>query len=88
MKQNCKNCGYFNLYYIKEYDHFEETDCGVCNKKHQTVKKDINCEFWKANDIKKFARQRICLESLDAAVTSIQEIAQILKEQNKEQNGF
>ena len=80
MQKICKNCKHFCQYYTKNYSHFNKGIYGFCNKRRELLKSADSCESWKDNESQIEAQKRISLMALKTAITSINEIAQILKE--------
>ena len=80
-KNKCKNCGYYNAFYTKSYDHFNKTKKGMCRKQRQMTEERQICEHWKDNSMRAEAAKRVSLDTLERAIRYIGEIAQIWGEE-------
>lgn len=70
----CKKCGYFTQYYTQaNYHNLEEIGFGLCKIKNQTVKDKEACESFCPKK-----RQRLTAEEIDAAVTVIKDLKELL----------
>lgn len=79
-KQICKNCAYYSAYYKKWSASFGELDHGHCDKlKNDTTRYDT-CADFKSNERKELLRKERLLTALETTLSSVTEMAQILKE--------
>lgn len=76
-KGKCKNCAYYFAYYRQWSYAYTKFSNGYCSK-HKIPQPEIkSCNEFESNARKEENRAKTRLEALDAAITSINEIAQI-----------
>lgn len=78
----CQNCTHYTAYYRKWSGGYSRLNNGFCsqNKKPQTLFE--TCDNFKSDEQKEKRREDMRLTALEQALTSINEIAHILKEKN------
>jgi len=81
-KQLCINCTFYSAYYKKWSACFGELNHGFCAKHQKPQKQYETCQEYKSNDQKEKTRHQRLLLSLEQSLTSINEIAQILKQKD------
>lgn len=79
--KDCINCGNYNAYYSKDRDHFKRERQGFCDLDKKVVQNHDTCERWRNNYWRRTVRNRVCVKTLDKALTTISEIKQILFEE-------
>ena len=84
MNRECCRCAYFEAYYTKAYCSFLRTDCGLCDKQNQTVKKHGSCEFYKTKYHPRKIKRNAVLDELEKALTTINGIKLILDQRQEE----
>ena len=84
-KEICKNCTHYAAYYQQRSDSYSRLNHGFCSKHERGQGQYGVCEVFKSNELKENRRQKRMLDSLESALTSINEIAQIIRE--KESGG-
>jgi len=78
--QKCKNCAF---YYYKQWSSFySRLNHGFCIKHKKPQTQSETCEDYKSNEQKEKTREEKLFSSLEYALKSINEIAQILKERH------
>jgi len=83
-EKSCKNCRYFLQHYIKDNIRYSKIFCGHCinpNFKNSRKPRPLEiCELWEDIAIKKEERKTSIKETLNFMSKSLNEIAQILKD--------
>lgn len=82
--QKCKNCHYYSAYYKQYSDGYFRLSHGHCSKYRRPQTQYEICENFKNNEQKEQQLSIKILDSLELAITSIIEIAHILKEKESE----
>lgn len=83
-KEICKNCTYYAAYYKQWSEGYSKLNNDFCSKFQKPQSQFEYCTDFKSNEEKEEMRAERRLKSLDQALTSIIEIAQILKEKEKD----
>jgi hypothetical protein len=85
MKLICKNCQYYVAYYKQQSSNFVKLNHGHCTT-HKKPKGQHGavCEAFTGKKRIEAVRERLRFKELDRALKSINEIAQILREREKE----
>ena len=78
--QICKNCTYYTAYYKKWSACFGILNNGFCTKRRRPQTQFEACEDFKSSDQKEKRRKERLFDFLEYSLKSINEIAQILKE--------
>ena len=76
-KQNirtCKNCRYYNAFYVKCAYSFDKHKAGFCEQKQKGVYKDDKCDLYKSRPQKE---KTVTVEHLDIAIKDLEELVQI-----------
>jgi len=84
--QNCRNCTYYSAYYKQWSDGYSRLNNGFCSKLNKPQIQFETCEDFKSSEQKEKSREERRLVALDSALTSINEIAQILKEKGRDKS--
>jgi len=79
-KQICKKCTYYTAYYRRLSDCYIRLGNGYCTKHKKPQTQYETCEDYKNNEFKEQSREERLFVSLEQSLTSINEIAMILKE--------
>lgn len=88
-QNNCFNCKFFRLHYIKSHSRFYDLHCGHCVGRNLTAKEKRGfpfvdgCEMWESDEEKKAERRRNIIETIEIMCERLNEIKQILKEDTK-----
>lgn len=82
--KECWNCGNYKAYYTKGLCHFDKLDCGLCQKKKETVEKHGQCIFWRNNYRIRTFREKVAKIKLSEILDALIEIRQILFEEKEE----
>lgn len=82
--KDCLTCGNYYVFYIKERDHFKKERQGFCETNKTVVKNHDNCEKWRNNLWRRKVCKKMCMKTLDRAITNLSEIKQILSEELEE----
>lgn len=77
---NCKNCTFYSAYYRQWSDGYGRLTNGYCSKHNKPQTQFETCECYKSNEQKEKMREKRMFVALEDALTSINEISQILKE--------
>lgn len=80
----CKNCAYYSAYYQKWSDSFGKLNKGSCSKRNISQTQFETCENFRDNEQLEKMRYKRTMQSLERALSSINDIAQILKERESE----
>ena len=78
--EKCKNCTYYVAYYEQFSSGYARLNHGFCQKHSRPQKQADTCETFKSSEQKEKRREERRFDYLEQALTSINEIAQILKE--------
>ena len=76
-KQNirtCKNCRYYNAFYVKCAYSFDKHKAGFCEQKQKGVYKDDKCDLYKNRQQKEKTNTD---EQIDNAMKDLEELVQI-----------
>ena len=82
MKNICKNCTFYTAYYKQWSDGYGRLNEGHCRKHNKLQTQFKFCDFFQSNEKKEKMRAERRMVALDQALTSINEIALILKEKS------
>ena len=83
-KPLCRNCAFYIAYYMQMSSSYSKLNHGFCSKHQKSIKQFEICEDFKDNEIKEQRAESRRLAHLEQALTSITEIAQILKEKDQD----
>ena len=82
--KTCSNCKFFSQHYSKQDLSFQTVDCGHCLKRNdKKMRQDNLCENWEIST-KKEVRKRLIKEILKDMSGTLNEMALILKDDEKE----
>ena len=84
--QICKNCAFYTAYYKQWAASYGRLNNGFCARCQKPRTQFETCEDFKDNEIKEERREKRMYDSLEQALKSINEIALILKEKEREKN--
>lgn len=82
--QICKNCTYYSAYYKQWSNGYGRLSNGFCSRNNKPQTQFEACEGYKSNEQKEEMRQIRMIKSLEQALTSINDIVQILKEKEND----
>lgn len=80
----CVNCGMYSAFYTKGYKRFNIEKLGWCHEYRKVTDSHKHCESWRHDLIRKKITRKISLSELTNLANSISEIAQILREEQDE----
>ena len=83
--QKCCNCTFYSAYYKQWASGYGKMETGYCQKHNATQKRYHACEDFKSNEQKEVRREKMRFDALDQALQSINDIAHILKENDKKE---
>lgn len=82
--KDCLNCGNYYMFYTKVRDHFQKERQGFCDLDKRVVANHEACEKWRNNLWRRKVSRKMCMKTLDMALTNLSEIKQILQEEQEE----
>lgn len=83
-KQICRNCLHFSVYYKRWGDRFSRLPTGFCCKHDKQQAHLEACENYLENKSKEEQSDLLLFQSLKQALKSVNQIAQILKENQED----
>ena len=82
--QKCRNCTFYTAYYKQWASGYGRLNEGFCRKHQKPQTQFETCGDFMSNEKKEEMREKRRLKDLDRAIESINEIAHILKEKEKQ----
>jgi len=82
--EKCKNCAYYVAYYRQWNSGYGRLIDGACSKHRRPQKEYNTCEDFKNNGQSEERKEKSMLDHLECALISLNDIAHILKEKNKQ----
>ena len=80
-EKRCYCCFYYHAYYVKGISSFEKVSYGICDKTQEALQdKHGSCEKWRTSCQRRKKQIAIAPAILENAVSSINELKQILYE--------
>jgi len=86
--EKCRNCIYYTAYYMRWSSCYDKLNNGSCSKFKQPQKEFDTCYCFKSNDVREKSREKQLFASLELALKSINDIALILKEKERDKEDF
>lgn len=83
LKEMCRNCTYYVAYYRQFSSGYGKLNHGHCQKQCEPKKCNETCSAYYSNEKKEKRKEEMMFKQLAQALTSINEITQIMNEKKK-----